>query len=128
MAVDPSFAETLAKLRDRRTKIEAAIRALESVISDDPDAPAPPRKTVAPSVGRAARLRAIEALLKESPEGLKPSELAAALAERGMPLRSDNPPRAARAAANRAKEQNPDIKLENGRFIYAPAQEQTPRS
>jgi len=71
---------------------------------------------------RGARTDAVETILKERPgEGMSPEELAEELARRGVELRSENPPRAARAAANRARERNPEVVLVRGRFMWRPS-------
>jgi hypothetical protein len=130
MSVDPSLNEALKTLRERRASIDDAIAALERLIgseyasSTEPRSAAKSRKSPVrrgATGQRGARTEAVVEILRDrGPEGLTPNELASALDERGVPLRSDDPPRAARAAGNRARERDPHIVLENGRFVYRP--------
>lgn len=122
---DPAIDAALTTLRRRRQEIDDAIRALER-IGGGSTADQKPNRTAAKETaggdrapGRGARTDAVEEVLMETPgRGLTPEQLAQALKHRGVPLRSDNPARAARAAGNRARQRNPRITLRDGRFVY----------
>lgn len=131
---DPAIDAALFTLRSRRSEIDEAIRALErlggsrDVTSDpEPSVRKAPEARPATAAGRGARTTAVEDVLKAQPgRGLTPAQLADALAERGVPLRSDNPARAARAAGNRARERNSRIVLRDGRFAWLGAETMPP--
>ncbi len=124
MTADRSLLEARQTLVRRRDELDDAIRALDRVIGDHDAAGAPAemnRSPVRHRAGRGARADATEAIIIEAGDGgVSPEELATAFEARGMPLRSATPGRAARAAGNRARDKNPQIKLEAGRFVYRP--------
>lgn len=127
MAADRSLIEARNTLVRRRDELNQAIHALDRVIGDKPAvmAPAKPNRNGTRSSlgGRGARTDAVVEILKAQPgEGISPGDLADLLEARGVPLRSENPARAARAAGNRARERDPSIKLEGGKFVYAPSE------
>jgi hypothetical protein len=126
MDADRSLTEARDTLIRRRDALDDAIQALDRVIGDGANRievavdKAPAATSKAP---RGARTDATEAIIIERGEhGISPLDLARELDVRGIPLRSENPERAARAAGNRARERNGQIKLENGRFVYRPSQ------
>ena len=143
---DPSLIHARDSLVRRRKDIDAAISALDRVMAGDQsgDEPAKPEGGASPEKNwtaesaihrgddrRGARTDTAEAIIKERPGvGVSPKELAEAMAERGVPIRSSNPVRAARAVADRVRARNADVELENGRFVYRPSDSPngTPRS
>lgn len=128
---DPALVAALAALRARRTDLDEAIRALERVVAGDTPAEAKPERIIPqlpnpalftrlPSRRGAQQEAVMEILTGEKGVPVTPEDLAGALERRGLPIRSDNPVRAARAAGNRAREKNPQIQLEDGAFVYRP--------
>jgi hypothetical protein len=135
VTADPALTQARDTLVRRRAAIDEAIKALDRVIESDtgpapPSDPQPPSRPTSaetkPSLRhlaerRGARTDTAEAIITERPGvGVTPQELAEAMAERGVPLRSENLTRAARAVADRVRTRNPNVELENGRFVYRP--------
>jgi ribosome-binding protein aMBF1 (putative translation factor) len=132
MTPDPSLTQALDTLRRRRTALDDAIHAIERVIADEYPTSTPaeaPAKSTPKAIEwkpvrqprRGARTDTAEAIIKDRGAfGVSPQELADAMAERGVPIRSENPARAARAVADRVRERNPDVKLVEGRFVHRP--------
>jgi hypothetical protein len=140
VTADPSLTNALDTLLRRRAGLDRAIAALQEVIESEGGSPAAQPAgsanlsgvavgrgtasgvlTTTPNERRGARTDTAEAIITERPGvGVSPQELADAMAERGVPIRSDNPVRAARAVADRVRTRNPNVELENGRFVYRP--------
>lgn len=131
----------LETLLRRRAGLDKAIAALQEVIESEggsaatrPTAAEPAYlSATATGVGsasgvlttggdkRGARTDTAEAIITEQPGiGVTPQKLADALAERGVPIRSTDPARAARAIGDRVRARNSQVKLESGHFVYRP--------
>src|SRR4051794_10326352 len=110
MAPDPYIVNALNTLRARRDTIDRAIRALEEL---DDDAVMNGSSTSGPISEGRARARArrgsgpggrsgVRAVLRSAAgQPLTPEQLADAMLANGWQTDAENPPRAARAAANR---------------------------
>lgn len=101
----PEEWETVQKAMDRHTE-----RARQLTLDDEEDPDANPG-------GAAGALKIFE----EHPgEQISPQELANLMLADGWRTTSDNPARAARAAANRLRRDGHPIELQRGRFTYRP--------
>lgn len=125
MTADPSIVAALQTLRERRQELDAAIVALERLIGDgdrsvavEPSSsPAPPLKRRSRSGGGAAG--AAKVLMENPAERFTPARLAEAMIANGWETDAERPDHAARAAANRLR-QDPRFRLENGAFVFRP--------
>jgi hypothetical protein len=134
MALDPSISAALASLQARRDAIDRAVSALLAL--DDGDdvgtatdaneiarfhhTPAPNPNSPQASVGGGAA--GAGKVLRDSPrQGFTAAQLAEAMRENGWVTPSKNPRAAARAGANRLRE-DPDqhVFFEDGKFVYRP--------
>lgn len=124
MSTDPSIAAALKTLRERRAAVDRAIAALEELErgTEMPAAaaqskPRAPRR--ADGAGGASGARRV--LHSRPGYGFSPDELAQAMLANGWKTDALDPPRAARAAANRLKaDRDEHVTLERGRFYYRP--------
>ncbi len=131
MSLEPSIAAALASLQDRRDTIDRAItalRALDDSVDDDVGVanteneihrstyPSPAAASFGGGADGARRV------LRESPgRGFTAAELAEAMRANGWVTPSKNPRAAARAAANRLREDEDEhIFFEDGQYTYRP--------
>lgn len=128
---EPSISAALSELRARRAVIDRAIAALEDV---ERSTQTPAARGPAGESGAAARRRAgrrtrdagggaggVAKVLRARPGvPMNADELADAMIANGWVTDAQDKPRAARAAANRLRRSDPQVRLEHGRFVFRP--------
>jgi len=133
MALDSSITAALASLRSRRDALDRAIAALVALDDGDDvatathDTTSAPENPVSPltkgrieSVGGGAA--GARKVLRNAPgRGYTAAQLAEAMFANGWVTPSKNPRTAARAAANRLREDSAEhVFFEDGHFVYRP--------